>query len=84
MPPSRRPRSQRDKMRQFYREYRGDRDRVVREYARAERVGEVQRKRDKNELTPEEYAKALFLDGTRKGWLPVTFRGASPGARGRR
>ena len=85
MPPSHHPQSQRDVMRRLYREYGGNEALVVAAYARAETAGEVQRKRDKNGLTPEEYAKALFRDGEKKGWLLVTsLRGASPGARGRR
>ena len=60
---------QRHMMRRLYREHRGDKDRAVREYARAERAGKVQRKQDKNGQTPEEYAKALFRDGERKGWI---------------
>ena len=42
---------------------------MVAAYARAEAAGEVQRKRNENGLTPEEYAKRLFRDGERKGWL---------------
>ena len=67
--PSHRPRSQRDVMRQFYRQCGGNETLVVAAYARAEAAGEVQRKRNQNGLTPEEYAKALFRDGEKKGWL---------------
>lgn len=66
MPPSHHPRSQRDVMRRLYREYGGNKALVVAAYARAERAGEVQRKRDKNGLKPEDYAKRLFRDGERK------------------
>lgn len=61
--------TQRDVMRRLYREHGGDEALVVAAYARAEAAGEVQRKRDKNGQTAEEYAKALFRDGERKGWI---------------
>jgi hypothetical protein len=60
---------QQDKMRELYARFSGDEDRCVREYAEAERRGEVSRKSDTSGRTPESYAKALFKDGIQKGWL---------------
>jgi hypothetical protein len=64
-----RARSQRDVMRAIYRIHGGDRERVLREYAAAERRGEVARKRNETNSSPEFYARALFSDGEAKGWL---------------
>jgi uncharacterized membrane protein len=64
-----RPKSQRDVMRQLFREHRSDSDRVVRAYAAAERRGEVTRLRNSHDLDAETYARALLADGERKGWL---------------
>jgi hypothetical protein len=44
-------------------------DIVCRQYAAAEKRGEVARKRNKFRLTPDQYARALWRDGERKGWL---------------
>jgi hypothetical protein len=61
--------SQRDIMRALYARYAGDHDRLVREYAEAERSGEVRRKSNKSGHDPEGYARALLADGLKKGWL---------------
>jgi len=61
---------QRDKMRELFRRY-GDREEVlIREYAAAERRGEVERTRNKYGLSPEGYASALLNDARKKGWIP--------------
>jgi hypothetical protein len=60
---------QRETMRKIYLRWKGDSERVVREYAAAERAGQVQRKRNKSGYSPEEYARALLADGHKKGWL---------------
>jgi hypothetical protein len=39
------------------------------EYALAESRGEVPRQSNEHDLTPEEYAHALWRDGERKGWF---------------
>jgi hypothetical protein len=44
-------------------------DLVVRAYAEAERLGRVKRSSNRHNLTPEEYAQALWRDGQRKGWI---------------
>lgn len=64
-----RPLSQRDVMRSVYAKCGGDDERAVREYAEAERRGEVQRSSNAYSLSPEQYARALLADGKRKGWL---------------
>ncbi len=63
------PISQRDKMRKLVKKY-GDNDNtIIREYAAAEERGEVERERDQNNISPEEYAKRLLYDGRKKDWL---------------
>jgi hypothetical protein len=62
--------SQRQTMKDIYARCRGNEKRIVREYADAERNGEVQRVGRKSGYTPEQYALALLSDGLRKGWLP--------------
>jgi hypothetical protein len=42
---------------------------VVRAYADAESRGAVRRKSNKNNMSAEEYAKALWKDGEKEGWL---------------
>jgi hypothetical protein len=44
-------------------------ERVVREYADAEARGEVDRKSNSRGYTAEQYARALWRDGVRKGWI---------------
>lgn len=61
--------SQRDKMRELFHEYRGDEEMTVKAYAAAERAGEVFRRSNDYELNAEEYARRLFADGVRKGWI---------------
>ena len=46
-----------------------DPERAVREYAAAERRGEVRRKSNKYGTSAEDYARALLADGAKKGWL---------------
>jgi hypothetical protein len=62
--------SQRDVMRDIYSRYHGKEDRVIAEYAAAERAGKVQRIGNKSGHTAEQYAAALLNDGLKKGWLP--------------
>jgi len=56
-------------MRELVSRFGMDEDRVVREYADAERRGEVLRKSNDYHTSPEFYARALWNDGMRKGWL---------------
>lgn len=59
---------QRDKMRQLFSKY-GDREAtLIREYAAAERRGEVKLKSNEHDVSAEDYARALLADARRKGW----------------
>jgi hypothetical protein len=61
--------TQRDMMRELVQRFGEHEDVVVREYARAERAGRVERKRDTYGRSPEDYARALWRDALKKGWL---------------
>ena len=66
--------TQRDVMRDLYRRFGGDQDRVVAAYAAAERRGDVDRASNVRHMEPEEYAERLYLDGIAKGWIgPAQF-----------
>jgi hypothetical protein len=60
---------QREMMRALVAKYGRDPERVCREYVFAEKRGEVTRRRNKNGVTPEEYARDLYRDGEQNGWL---------------
>lgn len=64
-----RPVSQRNVMRRLFVECDSDEERVIAAYAHAERSGEVVRSSRSSQLSAEAYARALFKDGLRKGWL---------------
>lgn len=51
------------------REIGNDETRVCEAYAVAERRGEVRRKRNENGVSPEKYARLLWYDGIKRGWL---------------
>jgi hypothetical protein len=61
--------SQRGMMRKLVRHLGENEMVVVRAYAQAERLGQVSRSSNRYGLTPEEYARALWRDGQRKGWI---------------
>jgi hypothetical protein len=65
-------RSQRDVMRSLYRKHGNKEEVLVSQYAEAERNGEVERKSNDYHLGAEEYARALYADGVRKGWITET------------
>lgn len=44
-------------------------ERIVREYAAAEERGEVVRKSNSHGLSAEQYARALWNDAVKKGWI---------------
>jgi len=69
MQPQARTMSQRDKMREPYREHGGDEARTVRAYADAEERGEVRGESDSSGLSALDYATRLFADGQKKGWI---------------
>lgn len=62
-------------MRSLYHLFGEDKEKVIEGYAGAERAGQVPRLSDRNNTSPEAYAKALWRDGKRirpgktKGWL---------------
>lgn len=56
-------------MRRLVTRFGRDEDKVVEEYAAAEQRGEVERKSNDYATPPEHYARALWNDGVRKGWL---------------
>jgi hypothetical protein len=64
-----RKQSQRDFMRELVMRFGIDEERVVREYAEAEKRGEVERKRNSSNYTAEQYARALWNDAVKKGWI---------------
>jgi hypothetical protein len=61
--------SQRDIMRELHRKHGGREDQVVRAYAEAERHGLAPRASNVHGLDAKSYARALFNDGVKKGWL---------------
>ena len=65
--------SQRDTMRRLVERFGMNEEKVIQEYAAAERRGEVKRKSNKHGMSSEAYVHALWLDGVRdavdKGWL---------------
>jgi hypothetical protein len=61
--------SQRGMMRKLVRDFGEDEEMVVGAYAEAELQGRVNRSSNLHDLTPEEYARALWRDGQRKGWI---------------
>lgn len=56
-------------MRELVRRFGPDEERVVREYAVAEERGEVERKSNSHRVTAEQYARALWNDAVKKGWI---------------
>lgn len=56
-------------MRQLVSRFGHDEERVVREYAAAEARDEVERKSNSHHLTAEQYARALWNDAIKKGWI---------------
>ena len=56
-------------MRRFYREHGGDAEETIRAFADAERRGEVRRASNAYNIDALTYARLLFADGLRRGWL---------------
>jgi len=61
--------SQRDKMRQLFSRFCGDRESILSAYIDAEVKREVMRVRNARGISPRVYAERLFADGVRKGWI---------------
>ena len=63
--------SQRGVMLRLYRQHRGNAELAVEAYAAAERRGQVHRRSNTHDVTAEAYARALYRDGIKKGWLKL-------------
>jgi hypothetical protein len=61
--------TQREKMRQLFHQCSHDEEKTVHAYALAERKGEVTRASNNYEMNDLDYARRLYADGIRKGWL---------------
>jgi len=61
--------TQRAMMRRLFAEHTGNETRVLASYVAAELSGEVERRSNVHGTAPEVYARALWRDGTHKGWL---------------
>ena len=61
--------SQRAAIRELWRRHKDDWSKIVREYADAERRGEVRRSSNRYFVEPEHYARKLLTEGLHKGWL---------------
>lgn len=61
--------SQREYIRELVRRFGVNEERVVREYAAAVERGEVERKSNSHGITAEQYARALWNDAVKKGWI---------------
>ncbi|HYX40174.1 MAG TPA: hypothetical protein VE821_00685 [Pyrinomonadaceae bacterium] len=60
---------QREKMKELARRFGANKERVIREYAEAEKRGEVKRESNTHNWTAEQYARALWRDAMRRDWL---------------
>ena len=60
---------QRDMMRELFRRHGDDEERLVTEYATAERQGRVDRSSNEYDVDPEDYARRLLADARKKGWI---------------
>lgn len=69
--------SQRDLMRELAQRFGSDTDRIISEYAAAEERGEVERERNAYGILPADYARRLWNDAVKKGWLTETPEGRS-------
>lgn len=56
-------------MLQLVRRFGHDEERTVLQYAAAEARGEVERKNNSHGITAEQYARALWNDAVKKGWI---------------
>jgi len=66
---TKRPYGQRELMRKLVARIGRDEDAVCAAYADAESYGDVIRKSNVHDRTPEEYARALWRDAEKKGWI---------------
>ena len=56
-------------MRRLYRDHRGNPESTIRAFADAERRGDVRRSSNAYNIDALTYARMLFADGLRRGWL---------------
>ncbi len=56
-------------MKQLFVEHNEDDKEIIAAYAEAEKRGLVSRKSNEYNFSPEQYARALYNDGIRKGWI---------------
>lgn len=56
-------------MRSLYRLHEGEEHAVCAAYAAAEDTGRVARKSNEHSVSSVDYARALWADGIKKGWL---------------
>ena len=61
--------TQRDKMRELFTKYKGDQEGTVHAYAAAEKNRDVRRASNNYGIDELEYARRLYTDGVKKGWL---------------
>jgi hypothetical protein len=61
--------SQRDVLRDLVAHFGMNEEKVIQEYAAAERRGEVERKSNKYGIGSVDYARALWRVAVRKGWI---------------
>ncbi len=60
---------QRDKLRELFKRFGDNEAALIREYAAAERRGEVTRVSNDYDVDEEEYARRLLNDARKKGWV---------------
>ncbi len=56
-------------MRALFKKHAGNKTKVCADFAQAVGAGLVKRKSNLNKVTQEQYALALWYDGTKRGWL---------------
>lgn len=61
--------NQREKLRELFARHGANPEMLAKEYAAAERRGEVARRRIQPGVTPEEYGRRLVADAAKKGWI---------------
>ena len=61
--------TQRECMRMLYKRFTGNANMIIEAYAAAEINRQVERRSNTHDLSPIQYAKALYLDGIRREWI---------------
>jgi len=60
---------QREYMRLLYKKYGNNKSRIIQEYATAELEGKVVRFSNRGNRSGDQYAKELYREGVKRGWL---------------